>query len=52
VSPHFLVAANRKVDLGIFAVIALSVVKIRLLRKISNLQEPDFRSTESRKLGP
>jgi len=30
----------------------VSVVKIRLLRKISNLQEPDFRSTESRKLDP
>ena len=30
----------------------LHVVKIRLLRKISNLQEPDFRSTESRKLDP
>ena len=30
----------------------LSVVKIRLLRKITNLQEPDFRSTELCKLGP
>ena len=30
----------------------LSVVKIRLLRKISHLQEPDSRSTESCKLGP
>jgi len=30
----------------------LSVLKIRLLRKISNLQEPAFRSTASCKLGP
>ena len=31
---------------------SLSVLKIRLLRKISNFQEPAFRSTASCKLGP
>ena len=33
-------------------VFVLCVVKIRLLRKISNLQEPAFRSTASCKMGP